>query len=84
MSKRLNELKSIQYKVLNWVPMIEIYEINEWIMTNAVNGYWKESQSVNKVPISEYSSNATIFHYVLAIRTESYKIREFMNSRHVA
>ena len=53
-------------------------------MTNAVNGYWKESQSVNKVPISEYSLNATIFHYVLAIRTQSYKIKEFMNSRHVA
>ena len=45
-------------------------------MTNAVNGYWKESQSVNKVPISEYSSNATIFHYILAIRTESYKIQD--------
>ena len=45
-------------------------------MTNAVNGYWKESQSVNKVPISEYSSNATIFHYVLAISTESYKIQD--------
>ena len=43
-------------------------------MTNAVNGYWKESQSVNIVPISEYSLNATMFHYGLAIRTESYKI----------
>ena len=53
-------------------------------MTNAVNDYWNESQSVNIVPISTYSLNATIFHYVLTIRTESYKIREFMNSRHVA
>ena len=49
-------------------------------MTNAVNDYWNESQSVNIVPISKYSLNATIFHYVLAIRTESYKIREFITS----
>ena len=27
-----------------------------------------------KVPISKYSLNATMFHYGLAIRTESYKI----------
>ena len=49
-------------------------------MTNAVNGYWNGSQSVNKVPISEYSSNATIFHYVLAIRTDNYKIKELKTS----
>ena len=49
-------------------------------MTNAVHNYWKESQSVNIVPISKYSLNATMFHYVLAIRTESYKIREFKTS----
>ena len=30
--------------------------------------------SPNKVPISKYSLNATMFHYGLAIRTESYKI----------
>ena len=29
---------------------------------------------VNIVPISKYSLNATMFHYGLAIRTESYKI----------
>ena len=30
---------------------------------------------INKlVPISKYSLNATMFHYGLAIRTESYKI----------
>ena len=40
---------------------------------------------VNIVPISKYSLNATMFHYGLAIRTESYKIDKiFMNSRHVA
>ena len=39
----------------------------------------------HKVPISKYSLNATMFHYGLAIRTESYKIDKiFMNSRHVA
>ena len=38
------------------------------------------SQSVNIVPISKYSLNATMFHYSLAIRTESYKIREFQTS----
>ena len=38
------------------------------------------SQSVNIVPISKYSLNATMFHYGLAIRTESYKIREFQTS----
>ena len=32
------------------------------------------SQYVNIVPISKYSLNATMFHYGLAIRTESYKI----------
>ena len=32
------------------------------------------SQSINIVPISKYSLNATMFHYGLAIRTESYKI----------
>ena len=37
-------------------------------MTNAVDDYWNESQSVND------SLNATIFHYGLAIKTESYKI----------
>ena len=43
---------------------------------------WNESQYV---PISKYSLNATMFHYGLAIRTESYKIDKiFMNSRHVA
>ena len=45
-------------------------------MTKSANDYWNESQSVNKVPISEYSSNATIFHYILAIRTENYKIQD--------
>ena len=29
---------------------------------------------INIVPISKYSLNATMFHYGLAIRTESYKI----------
>ena len=42
--------------------------------TKTVDGYWNESQSVNIVPISKYSLNATMFHYGLAIRTESYKI----------
>ena len=55
-----------------------------YINSQSVNDYRNESQSVNIVPISKYSLNATMFHYVLAIRTESYKIREFMNSRHVA
>ena len=32
------------------------------------------SQLINIVPISKYSLNATMFHYGLAIRTESYKI----------
>ena len=30
--------------------------------------------SPNIVPINKYSLNATMFHYGLAIRTESYKI----------
>ena len=42
--------------------------------TKTADGYWNESQSVNIVPISKYSLNATMFHYGLAIRTESYKI----------
>ena len=42
--------------------------------TKTTDGYWNESQSVNIVPISKYSLNATMFHYGLAIRTESYKI----------
>ena len=37
------------------------------ISTKLANDYWDESQLVNTVPISEYSLNATIFHYVLAI-----------------
>ena len=32
------------------------------------------SQVINIVPISKYSLNATMFHYGLEIRTESYKI----------
>ena len=57
--------------------------------TKTADGYWNESQLINivpnKVPISKYSLNATMFHYGLAIRTESYKIDKiFMNSRHVA
>ena len=32
------------------------------------------SQLINIVPISKYSLNATMFHYGLAIRTESYKL----------
>ena len=52
--------------------------------TKTADGYWNESQLINIVPISKYSLNANMFHYGLAIRTESYKIREFMNSRHVA
>ena len=32
------------------------------------------SQLINIVPISKYSLNATMFHYGLAIRSESYKI----------
>ena len=44
--------------------------------TKTADGYWNESQSVNIVPISEYSLNATMFHYGLAIRTESYKIEK--------
>ena len=50
------------------------------ISTKPANDYWNESQLVNKVPISKYSLNATIFYYVLAIRTENYKIREFKTS----
>ena len=50
------------------------------ISTKSVNDYWNESQSVNIVPIIKYSLNATMFHYGLAIRTENYKIREFMTS----
>ena len=42
--------------------------------TKTADGYWNESQSVNIAPISKYSLNATMFHYGLAIRTESYKI----------
>ena len=42
--------------------------------TKTADGYWNESQYVNIVPISTYSLNATMFHYGLAIRTESYKI----------
>ena len=41
----------------------------------------------NLVPIrslSDHDTSITIFHYGSAIRTESYKIREFKNSRHVA
>ena len=44
--------------------------MNEFRTKTAV-GYWNESQYV---PISKYSLNATMFHYGLAIRTESYKI----------
>ena len=44
--------------------------------TKTADGYWNESQSVNIVPISKYSLNATMFHYRLAIRTESYKINK--------
>ena len=55
--------------------------MNEFRTKTAV-GYWNESQYV---PISKYSLNDTMFHYGLAIRTESYKIDKiFMNSRHVA
>ena len=42
--------------------------------TKTADGYWNESQLINIVPISKYSLNATMFHYGLAIRTESYKI----------
>ena len=42
--------------------------------TKIADGYWNESQLINIVPISKYSLNATMFHYGLAIRTESYKI----------
>ena len=42
--------------------------------TKTADGYWNESQFINIVPISKYSLNATMFHYGLAIRTESYKI----------
>ena len=42
--------------------------------TKTADGYWNESQLINIVPISKYSLNATMFHYSLAIRTESYKI----------
>ena len=42
--------------------------------TKTADGYWNESQLINIVPISKYSVNATMFHYGLAIRTESYKI----------
>ena len=42
--------------------------------TKTADGYWNESQLINTVPISKYSLNATMFHYGLAIRTESYKI----------
>ena len=46
------------------------------ISTKPANDYWNESQLVNIDPISKYSLNATIFHYVLAIRTENYKIQD--------
>ena len=39
--------------------------------TKTADGYWNESQYVNIVSISKYSLNATMFHYGLAIRTES-------------
>ena len=42
--------------------------------TKTADGYCNESQLINIVPISKYSLNATMFHYGLAIRTESYKI----------
>ena len=42
--------------------------------TKTADGHWNESQLINIVPISKYSLNATMFHYGLAIRTESYKI----------
>ena len=42
--------------------------------TKTADGYWNEFQLINIVPISKYSLNATMFHYGLAIRTESYKI----------
>ena len=42
--------------------------------TKTADGYWNESQLINIVPVSKYSLNATMFHYGLAIRTESYKI----------
>ena len=42
--------------------------------TKTADGYWNESQLINIVPISKYSLNATMFHYGLAIRTESYRI----------
>ena len=42
--------------------------------TKTADGYWNESQLIHIVPISKYSLNATMFHYGLAIRTESYKI----------
>ena len=42
--------------------------------TKTADGYWNESQLINIIPISKYSLNATMFHYGLAIRTESYKI----------
>ena len=42
--------------------------------TKTADGYWNESQLINIVPISKYSLNTTMFHYGLAIRTESYKI----------
>ena len=55
--------------------------INYEFRTKTAVGYWNESQYVPinkycpyKVPISKYSLNATMFHYGLAIRTESYKI----------
>ena len=35
------------------------------------------SQLINIVPISKYSLNATMFHYGLTIRTESYKIDKY-------
>ena len=46
--------------------------------TKTADGYWNESQSVNIAKtadgLNKYSLNATMFHYGLAIRTESYKI----------
>ena len=42
--------------------------------TKTADGYWNESQLINIVPVSKYSLNATMFHYGLAIGTESYKI----------
>ena len=49
-----------------------------------MNELGPNQQMTTGMSLSKYNPSTTIFHYGSAIRTESYKIREFKNSRHVA